>query len=55
MPLILGPGLKQMCATGLQTRQICLKLELKPLRTPVEWKNLRVIVTRPEWKEPPRP
>jgi hypothetical protein len=52
--LDLGPGLKQMRATGLQTRQICLKLELKPLRASVEWKNLRVTVTRPEWKEPPR-
>jgi hypothetical protein len=52
--LDLGPGLKQMRATGLETRQICLKLELKPLRASVEWKNLRVIVTGPEWKEPPR-
>jgi hypothetical protein len=49
----LGPGLKQMGAAGHQPGQVCLKLQLKPLRASVDWKKLRVTVTSPEWKKPP--
>jgi hypothetical protein len=52
--LDLGPGLKRMLAHSYETGQICLKLQLKPLRTSANLKNLRVTLTRPEWKMPPR-
>jgi len=50
----LGPGLKQMGAARHEPGQICLKLQLKPLRPSVDWKKLRVTVMSPEWKEPPK-
>jgi hypothetical protein len=47
------PALQQMRSAGFPLDQICVKLELKPLRASVNWKRLRVTVTSPEWKQPP--
>lgn len=49
----LGPALQQMRGFGIQLGEICLKLEVKPLRPSVNWKRLRVIVSSPQWKQPP--
>jgi hypothetical protein len=49
----IGPALKQMREAGFQLAQVCMKLELKPLRASVNWKRLRVTATGPEWQQPP--
>jgi hypothetical protein len=49
----IGPALQQMRGAGFPMSQVCMKLELKPLRASVNWKRLRVTVTSPEWKQPP--
>ncbi len=49
----IGPALQQMRGAGFQLGQVCMKLELKPLRASANWKRLRVTVTCPEWKQPP--
>lgn len=47
----IGPALKQM--RGMRLEHVCIKLELKPMRTSTDWRRLRVTVSRPEWKQPP--
>ena len=49
----IGPALQQMRGAGIQLGQVCLKLEVQPLRASVNWKRLRVTVSSPEWKQPP--
>jgi hypothetical protein len=47
----IGPALKQMRSAS--PRQVCIRMELKPMRAAADWKRLRVTVSRPEWEKPP--
>lgn len=49
----IGPALKQIRAAGV-SGDVCMKLELKPLRAAAKWNRLRVTVSRPEWQQPPQ-
>lgn len=45
----LAPALKQMSRGGQSAQDICLKLQLKPLRASTNWRRLQVTVSSPRW------
>jgi hypothetical protein len=51
--LDLAPALKQVRAAGQSVGSTCLRLQLKPLRSSVDWSTLRVTLSSPQWTEPP--